>query len=100
MKKLKNEKVEMTGRESEIYLTTMQTADGLWMLWKNDFKDEGCLWTADFKFKLRGLTLEEPAADDKHRLILELPGAGKTVLKKFNREDRAEEVAYSYSGTC
>jgi hypothetical protein len=76
MKKLKNEKVEMTGRESEIYLTTMQTADGLWMLWKNDFKDEGCLWTADFKFKLRGLTLEEPAADDKHRLILELPGAG------------------------
>lgn len=76
MKKMKRDKVEMEGRESEIYLTTLETADGLWMLWVNDFKDEGCLWQADFKFQLRGLSLEEPAADDRNRLILELPGAG------------------------
>jgi hypothetical protein len=44
MKRLKKEKVEMEGRESEIFLTTLETADGLWMLWQNDFGDEGCLW--------------------------------------------------------
>lgn len=32
-KHLKAEKVEMDGRDSNVYLTTMQTADGLWMLW-------------------------------------------------------------------
>jgi len=100
MKRLKSEKVEMEGRESEIFLTKMETSEGLWMLWQNKFKDEGCLFTGDFKFKLRGLQLEEPAADDKHRLIIELPGAGQTCLKKFIRENKAEECAYSYKGTC
>lgn len=76
MKRLKKEKVEMEGRESEIFLTTLETADGLWMLWQNEFKDEGCLWQADFKFKLRGLSLEEPASNDRSRLILEIPGGG------------------------
>jgi len=55
MKRLKSDKIEMDGRESEIFLTKMETSEGLWMLWQNKFKDEGCLFQGDFKFKLKGL---------------------------------------------
>lgn len=70
----KAEKIELNGRHSEVFVSTMKTSDGMWMLWHNKFSDEGHLFMGDFKFRLRGLEIEEPASDNKSRLLLEIPG--------------------------
>jgi hypothetical protein len=56
------------------------------------------LFQGNFSFKLEGLEIEEPSTLDPSKILIEVPGAKQTCMKKLIRKGSHAEYSFSFSG--